>query len=97
MLIQAIAAVTFVEAVIINATVFIFDPLISNHVMLLTKTTIPIITIIAMVAALIATLNTNLAANIVSPVNDFSNLNSQKNSFRRGALIISIIDILIIP
>ena len=35
----------------------------------------PVVAFIALVALLVATLNTNVAANVVSPSNDFSNLN----------------------
>ena len=45
----------------------------------------------------VATLTTNLAANVVGPANDFSNLSPKRISFRTGALITAIIGILICP
>jgi len=45
----------------------------------------------------VATLNTNVAANVVSPSNDFSNLNPRWISFRTGGLITGFIGILMMP
>jgi len=45
----------------------------------------------------VATLNTNVAANVVSPSNDFSNLNPRLISFRTGGLITGVIGILMMP
>ncbi len=52
---------------------------------------------IAMIGIIISTLATNIAANIVSPANDFSNLSPQKINFRTGGYITGIIGILIFP
>jgi NCS1 family nucleobase:cation symporter-1 len=45
----------------------------------------------------IATLSTNLAANIVSPANDLSNLAPRRISFRAGAMIASLVGVVIMP
>src|SRR6187549_2205432 len=50
-----------------------------------------------MIAVAISTLATNIAANIVSPANDFSHLAPKKINFRTGGLITGIIGILIFP
>ncbi len=52
---------------------------------------------IALIALLIATLNTNVAANVVSPSNDFSNLNPRRISFRTGGIITGVIGVLLMP
>ena len=52
---------------------------------------------IAMIAVAISTLATNIAANIVSPANDFANLAPRKINFRTGGLITGVIGILIFP
>jgi NCS1 family nucleobase:cation symporter-1 len=52
---------------------------------------------VAMLALCIATLATNIAANVVSPANDFSHLAPRKISFRTGGLITGIIGVLIMP
>lgn len=57
----------------------------------------PVMMIIAQLAILIATLSTNIAANVISPANSFANLNPQKISFRTGGLITGVIGILIMP
>jgi NCS1 family nucleobase:cation symporter-1 len=51
----------------------------------------------AMIGIIISTLATNIAANIVSPANDFSNLAPKKINFRTGGYITGIIGILIFP
>jgi NCS1 family nucleobase:cation symporter-1 len=51
----------------------------------------------AMIGIIISTLATNIAANIVSPANDFSNLSPSKISFKTGGYITGIIGILIFP
>ena len=51
----------------------------------------------AMVGIIISTLATNIAANIVSPANDFSNLSPKKINFRTGGYITGIIGVLIFP
>ena len=57
----------------------------------------PVVASIALVALLIATLNTNVAANVVSPSNDFSNLNPRLISFRTGGLITGVVGVLMMP
>jgi NCS1 family nucleobase:cation symporter-1 len=50
-----------------------------------------------MIAVAISTLATNIAANIVSPANDFANLAPSKISFRKGGYITGILGVLIFP
>src|SRR5207249_9552888 len=52
---------------------------------------------IAMISVVVSTLATNIAANIVSPANDFSNLAPRKINFRTGGYITGIIGVLILP
>ena len=52
---------------------------------------------IALIALLVATLNTNVAANVVSPSNDFSNLNPRRISFRTGGFITGVLGVLMMP
>jgi NCS1 family nucleobase:cation symporter-1 len=51
----------------------------------------------AMIGIVISTLATNIAANIVSPANDFANLAPQKIDFKLGGYITGIIGVLIFP
>jgi NCS1 family nucleobase:cation symporter-1 len=46
---------------------------------------------------LMATLNVNVAANVVSPANDFSNLSPRRISFRTGGLITCLMGIAMQP
>jgi NCS1 family nucleobase:cation symporter-1 len=50
-----------------------------------------------MIALLMATLNVNVAANVVSPANDFSNLSPRRISFRTGGLITAAMGIVMQP
>jgi NCS1 family nucleobase:cation symporter-1 len=51
----------------------------------------------AMIGIIISTLATNIAANIVSPANDFSNLSPKKINFRMGGYITGVVGVLIFP
>jgi NCS1 family nucleobase:cation symporter-1 len=57
----------------------------------------PWLLILAMLALSIATLATNIAANVVSPANDFAHLWPRRISFRIGGFITGVIGILIQP
>ena len=51
----------------------------------------------ALISLCIATLATNIAANVVSPANDFAHLAPKKISFRVGGYITGIIGVLMMP
>jgi NCS1 family nucleobase:cation symporter-1 len=53
--------------------------------------------VISLVAILLATLNVNIGANVVSPANDFSNLWPRKISFRTGGIITCFMGIALMP
>jgi NCS1 family nucleobase:cation symporter-1 len=91
------ALYSFIGVAVTSATIVIYGAAIWNPVDLLTKFKNPIVLIIAMVSLCIATLATNLAANVVSPANDFSHLWPRRISFRTGGLITGIVGILIQP
>jgi len=57
----------------------------------------PLVIIVAAMVVLCAQLHTNMAANIVSPANDFSHLNPRKISFVTGGVITAVIGILMFP
>jgi nucleobase:cation symporter-1, NCS1 family len=52
---------------------------------------------VALFAVCLATLATNVAANVVSPANDFANLWPRRISFRTGALITAVLGLLMQP
>ncbi len=57
----------------------------------------PVVAFLAMIAVLVATLNVNIGANVVSPSNDFSNLYPRLISFRTGGLITGFLGLAMCP
>src|SRR5205823_4985840 len=80
-----------------SATIVIYGKPIWDPVQLLTKFTNPVVLVLAMLSLCLATLATNIAANVVSPANDFAHLAPKLISFRIGGLITGVIGILIMP
>ncbi|HEX9826412.1 MAG TPA: NCS1 family nucleobase:cation symporter-1 [Flavobacteriaceae bacterium] len=68
-----------------------------DPVSLIAKFENPMVVIIAQFFMIIATLSTNIAANVIAPSNAFSNLWPKKISFKAGGTITGIIGILILP
>jgi NCS1 family nucleobase:cation symporter-1 len=93
----AMTLYSFIGVAVTSASVVLFGQAIWDPVVLLGKFNRPVVALVALVALLIATLNTNVAANVVSPSNDFSNLNPQRISFRTGGLITGAIGVLLMP
>ncbi len=87
----------FIGVVVTSATLIIYKETIWDPVVLAGKFENKMLVSIAMVAVAISTLATNIAANIVSPANDFANLAPKKISFKTGGLITGIIGLLIFP
>lgn len=88
---------SFIGVVVTAATTIVYGTTIWDPVVLAGKFDNKILVSIAMIAVAISTLATNIAANIVSPANDFAHLNPAKISFRTGGFITGIIGILIFP
>ena len=78
---------SFIGVAVTSATMIIFGQTIWDPVEVLARLGNPIAVVVAMVALLLATLNVNVAANLVSPSNDFSNLAPRLISFRTGGVI----------
>jgi NCS1 family nucleobase:cation symporter-1 len=91
------ALFAFIGVAVTSATTIIFGKTIWDPVEVLTKFQNPVVLVLAMLALCIATLATNIAANVVSPANDFSNLAPGKISFRLGGFITGIIGVLMMP
>ncbi|MDP8214475.1 MAG: NCS1 family nucleobase:cation symporter-1 [Candidatus Euphemobacter frigidus] len=68
-----------------------------DPVALLANFKIPWMVVLSMAVLAIATLTTNIAANVVAPANGFSNLAPRKISFRMGGLITGIVGIVMMP
>ena len=93
----AMTLYSFIGVAVTSASVVLFGEPIWDPVTLLGKFNQPVVAFIALIALLVATLNTNVAANVVSPSNDFSNLNPRLISFRTGGLITGVIGVLMMP
>ncbi len=84
-------------AVINFQDILIADDAPWDPVSLIARFKNPVVVIIAQVFMIIATLSTNIAANVIAPSNAFSNLWPKKISFKAGGTITGIIGILIMP
>ncbi|HAO46683.1 MAG TPA: NCS1 family nucleobase:cation symporter-1 [Ferruginibacter sp.] len=87
----------FVGVIVTSATAIIYGSTEWDIVKLAGKFENKLMVTFAMAGIIISTLATNIAANIVSPANDFSNLSPGKINFRTGGYITGIIGILIFP
>jgi len=88
---------SFIGIAVTSATLIIFGEALWDPVAVLSRLGNPIAVVIAMIALLMATLNVNVAANVVSPANDFSNLSPRRISFRTGGLITCVMGIVMQP
>jgi nucleobase:cation symporter-1, NCS1 family len=91
------ALYSFIGVAVTSATTIIFKETLWNPVDVLTRFNSPTVLITAMISLCIATLATNIAANVVSPANDFAHLAPKKISFRVGGYITGIIGVLMMP
>lgn len=88
---------SFIGIAVTSATLIIFGQALWDPVAVLSRLGNPVAIVIAMLALLMATLNVNVAANVVSPANDFSNLSPRRISFRTGGLITCVMGIVMQP
>ncbi|MDI1431627.1 NCS1 family nucleobase:cation symporter-1 [Polyangium sorediatum] len=88
---------SFIGVAVTSATAVIYGETIWDPVVLITKFKNPVLLVVALFSLCIATLATNIAANVVSPANDFANLWPKGISFRTGGFITGVIGILIQP
>ncbi|HEY2857496.1 MAG TPA: NCS1 family nucleobase:cation symporter-1 [Terracidiphilus sp.] len=93
----AMALYAFVGISITSASVELFGRPIWNPIELIGMFHQPVAAFIAMIAVLIATMNINIGANVVSPSNDFSNLYPRLISFRTGGMITGLLGIAMCP
>jgi NCS1 family nucleobase:cation symporter-1 len=92
-------AFSFIGIAVTAATIVVFGEAIWDPVQLVTRLTgdIPALLILAMFVIAIAQISTNMAANVVSPSFDFSNLAPKYISFRMGGMITAVIGVLSFP
>ena len=83
--------------IITSATVIIYGKAIADPIALGARFDNRLIVGVVMFTVVIATLAVNIAANVVSPANDFANAFPSKIDFRRGGLITGVIGIAMMP
>jgi len=93
----AMTLFAFVGVVVTSATTIVFGSTIWDPVVLAGKFESKFLVTFAMAAIAVSTLATNIAANIVSPANDFSNLAPGKIDFKLGGYLTGLIGVFIFP
>jgi NCS1 family nucleobase:cation symporter-1 len=91
------ALFAFIGVAVTSATIVIFGEAIWDPVVLISRIGTPSVIVFGALIVLAAQLTTNMAANVVSPANDFSNLNPRRISYVTGGLITAVIGILMMP
>ena len=91
------ALYSFIGVAVTSATIVIFGKKMWDPVDVLTHMESKVALVVAMLAICIATLATNIAANVVSPANDFAHLNPRLITFRLGGMITALIGVLMMP
>jgi len=83
--------------IITSASAIIFGKVIWDPVVLIGEFRSTLVVAVAMFTVVVATLSVNIAANVVSPANDFANAFPRWITFRRGGLITGLVGILMQP
>jgi NCS1 family nucleobase:cation symporter-1 len=90
-------AFAFIGVAVTSATIVLFGEAIWDPVVLISRIGSPLVIIFGALVILIAQLTTNMAANVVSPANDFSSLAPRRISYVTGGLITAVIGIAMFP
>ncbi len=90
-------AFAFIGVAVTSATIVIFGEAIWDPVALITRIGGPGVIIAATIVVMVAQLTTNMAANVVSPSNDFSNLAPRKISYVTGGIITAVLGVAMMP
>jgi NCS1 family nucleobase:cation symporter-1 len=88
---------SFVGVVVTSATVVIFGEAIPDPTVLLGRLGGGLAVVLSLLALTLATLSTNLAANVVSPANALVNLAPRRIGFRTGAMLTAALGLVIFP
>jgi nucleobase:cation symporter-1, NCS1 family len=83
--------------IVTSATVIIYGRAVWDPVQLVGMFGSPVVVAVSMFTAVVATLAVNIAANVVSPANDFANAFPRLISFKTGGLITGLLAIAIQP
>jgi len=90
-------AFAFIGVTVTSATIIIFGKAIWDPIDLIARIGSPAVIVFGALVVLAAQITTNMAANVVSPANDFSNLSPKRISFITGGLMTAVIGILMMP
>jgi NCS1 family nucleobase:cation symporter-1 len=90
-------AFAFIGVAVTSATIVVFGEAIWDPVTLIVRIGTPGVIIVSALIVLAAQLTTNMAANVVSPANDFSSLAPRRINYVMGGLITAVIGILMMP
>ena len=90
-------AFAFIGVAVTSATVVIFGEAIWDPVVLIARIGNAPVIVFGALVILLAQLTTNMAANVVSPANDFSSLAPRRISYVTGGLITAAIGVLMMP
>jgi NCS1 family nucleobase:cation symporter-1 len=90
-------AFAFIGVFVTAATTIVFGAPVWDPVVLIARIGSPLVIMIGALVVLIAQLTRNMAANVVSPANDFSNLSPKRISYVTGGLITAVLGIVIMP
>ncbi len=90
-------AYSFFGVAVTSATVVIYGTAIWDPVKLMIKTGSPFYIFVGLVFVCLATLTTNITANMVAPINDFMNLIPKYLNWERTTIVIALIGVLMQP
>ncbi len=93
----AMTLYSFIGIAVTSASAVVFGHPIWSPIILMGQFHQPVVAFLAMIALLVATLNVNIGANVVSPSNDFSNLAPNLISYRTGGLITGFLGLAMMP
>ena len=87
----------FIGVAVTSATIVVFGEPIWDPVVLIGRIGGAGVIVFSALVVLAAQLTTNMAANVVSPSNDFSNLSPRRISYVTGGLITAVLGVLAMP
>lgn len=90
-------AFAFCGVLVTGATKIIFGEFIWDPTAVIARLGSPIAAILGAVGVVVATMTTNIAANVVAPANGISNISPKKLSYKIGALITGALGVIIMP
>ncbi len=90
-------AFAFIGVAVTSATIVVFGDAIWDPVALIARIGSRPVIILGALIVLVAQLTTNMAANVVSPANDFSSLAPRRISYLTGGLITAAIGVVMMP